>query len=111
MDAEVGTVLECLTPTPPGISPDGWVRGEQGVTPMSSVGGAEDDKENTSAKGDGGNEDGGRGSDVKEQGRGGQGLLRTHTCWVKAGHDVLHERGPFLRALLNKVHTCRLLIF
>lgn len=32
-------------------------------------------------------------------------FFRTHTCWVKAGHDVLHERKPFLMALLHKVRA------
>ena len=32
-------------------------------------------------------------------------LFRTHTCWVKAGHDVLHERKPFMMALLHKVRV------
>ncbi|CAM9926140.1 unnamed protein product, partial [Ectocarpus fasciculatus] len=105
--AEAGSVQECLMPTPPGISPGGRVHGEQTVTPTSSVGGGEAEMGDTSAEGEGANEDGGRGSDIAEQGRGGQGLLRTHTCWVKAGHDVLHERGPFLRALLNKaIYAC-----
>ncbi|CAM9910671.1 unnamed protein product, partial [Ectocarpus sp. 12 AP-2014] len=107
VDAEAGSVLECFMPTPPGVSPLGRVHGEQTVTPMSSVGEVEDEKGNTSAEGDGGNEDGSRGGDVAAQGRGGHGLFRTHTCWVKAGHDVLHERGPFLRALLNKsIYAC-----
>jgi len=29
--------------------------------------------------------------------------LVMHTCWVKSGHEVVHEREPFLRALLHKV--------
>lgn len=31
------------------------------------------------------------------------GRLRVHAAWVKAGHDVLHERDSFLLSLLHKV--------
>lgn len=48
-------------------------------------------------KGQGGNKD-------EEQGPVG-GLFRVHACWVKAGHDLLHERRPFLLSLLYKVST------
>lgn len=32
-------------------------------------------------------------------------LPTMHTCWVKAGHDALHERGAFMRGLLHKVRS------
>lgn len=29
--------------------------------------------------------------------------FRVHACWVRAGHDLLHERTPFFLSLLHKV--------
>lgn len=45
------------------------------------------------------------GEDQERRGKHGGGMPVTHTCWVKAGHDLIHEREPFLRALLHKVGT------
>ena len=82
-DAEAGSVLECLEPRPR----------------SSSDGEAASRVKSCAAGGEGGN---GGSAERRAQGESG---FRTHTCWVKAGHDVLHERKPFLLALLQKVGT------
>lgn len=37
------------------------------------------------------------------QGAGEATAFRVRVCWVKAGHDVLHERAPFVLSLLHEV--------
>lgn len=76
--ANAGSVFECLAPPKDGVD------GERAIRECISSGGAGDGK-----------------YDKKQKKN--KGMFRMHTCWVKAGHDVLHEREPFLLLLLHKV--------
>lgn len=84
-NAEAGSVLKCLEPRAKCCSyqqdASAWL--------------------NSVASGAGGERGGGESRTAPEE----KNVFRTHTCWVKAGHDVLHERKPFLMALLHKVRS------
>lgn len=85
--ARAATIYECLQP-PSLTSMRGNRRVASSTSPCGGVGATAGDS---------------RDSPEDDNGEQGQSSLRIHTCWVKAGHDMLHERKPFLLALLDKV--------
>lgn len=107
-------MLECLDPSPPRVPLREGVHTKHAASSSESPprGGdrvAEEVEESRVYSG-GGGRDGGGGHAVDGEGQTRRGEQRedmpvTHTCWVKSGHDLLHERAPFLRALLHKVGT------
>lgn len=107
-------MLECLNPSPPRAPRRGvdtrHAASRLEPSPGERDGVTEEPKETGVRHGGDGGRDGRRGhaideEDQKPRRRDGQreGVPVTHTCWVKSGHDLLHERGPFMRSLLHKV--------
>lgn len=112
-------MLECLKPAlldaPSGKGDE--VRHAMSASESSPEQGNEEDtneeqedaeEEGAADGGDSERENGRDGDDEQDNERRGERRktpLVTHTCWVKSGHDVLHERQPFMRALLHKVRT------
>lgn len=102
-------MLECLKPdTPSGSGAD--VRHAAPASESSSTREVneerESEREGVSDGGErvsGNGEDGSDERDSERTGEKAKHRLVTHTCWVKSGHEVAHEREPFLRALLHKV--------
>ncbi|CAM9129624.1 unnamed protein product, partial [Hapterophycus canaliculatus] len=110
--AEAGSVLACLKPMPLYAASGNVAREDQDARRPSGGGevhGEEKDEGQRDLIGGGGNRRdskiGGEEQAQREERK--EGLLSMHTCWVKAGHDVLYERGPFMRALLHKaIYGC-----
>lgn len=73
--------------------------GDQQDAPMSPAGGASGGEGEAGRGARGGREGEGSGNEKNN------GSFRIHACWVKAGHDVLHERKPFILGLLHKVQA------
>lgn len=107
-------MLECLNPSPARGPLREGVRTENAVScsePSPTEGDRKvEEVEATGVRGDEGGTNSGKGhadndENRKRTGQWSEGMPVTHTCWVKAGHDLLHEREPFLRALLHKVRA------
>ena len=105
-------MLECLDTSPSPVPlgegvQTGHVASSSASSPREGDRG-EEGSEATGVFGGEGGRDGERGHAVDDEDRKLRGSREknrfvTHTCWVKAGHDLVYERGPFLRALLHKV--------
>lgn len=97
--AEAGSVFGCLNPVHATV--------EEQLASATSSGDVVDSpitvktcaRDGERRRGDGGNRLLHEEADATARG----GRLRVHAAWVKAGHDVLHERDSFLLSLLHKV--------
>lgn len=92
-----GSIVECLKPS---SNSTASIEEKNDVRLSGVIDPGEDGTRKGGAEGDRRE----RGNSDEDRGHGKE-LLRAKICWVKAGHDVLHERGSFMLALLHKVRA------